>query len=75
MCELAPQRIGRNEVDERPLAVDLDDRNQLSIARLQLGIPVDRHLLELELELVAGSQDGLASALAEMTPSRPVEPN
>ena len=75
MCELAPQRIGRNEVDERPLAVDLDDRNQLAIARLELGVPVDRHLLELEPELVAGSQNGLASALAEMTPSRAVEPD
>ena len=73
MCELSPQRIGRNEVDERALAVDLDDRDQLAIARLELGIPVDRHLLELEPELVAGSQDGLASALAEMAASRPVE--
>ena len=75
MCELAPQRIRRNEVDERPLAVDLDDGNQLSIARLEIRIPVDRHLLELEPELVTGGQDGLASALAEMTPSRPVEPD
>jgi len=74
LCELAPQRIGRHEVDERPLAVDLDDGNQLAKARLELGVPVDRHLLELEPELVAGSQDGLASALAEMTPSRAVEP-
>jgi hypothetical protein len=75
LCELAPQRVGRNEVDERPRSVDLDDGNQLAIARLELGIPVDRHLLELEPELVAGSQDGLASALAEMAARRPVEPN
>ena len=74
MCELPPQRIGRYEVDERPLSVDLDDGNQLAKARLELGVPVDRHLLELEPELVAGSQNGLASALAEMTARRPVEP-
>ena len=74
MCELPPQRIGRYEVDERPLSVDLDDGNQLAKARLELGVPVDRHLLELEPELVAGGQDGLASALAEMTARRPVEP-
>ena len=75
MCELPAQRIRGNEVDERPPSVDLDDGNQLAKARLELGVPVDRHLLELEPELVAGSQNGLASPLAEMTPSRAVEPN
>ena len=74
MCELPPQRIGRNEVDERPLSVDLDDGDQLAKARLELGVSVDRHLLELEPELVAGCQNGLASALAEMTPRGAVEP-
>jgi hypothetical protein len=74
LCELPPQRIGRYEVDERPLAVDLDDRNQLAKARLELGVPVDCHLLELEPELVAGGQNSLTSPLAEMAPRRAVEP-
>jgi hypothetical protein len=75
LCELPSQRIGRYEVDERPLAVDLDDRNQLAKARLELGVPVDCHLLELEPELVAGGQNGLTSPLAEMAPRRAVEPD
>ena len=75
MCELPPQRVGRHEVDERPPSVDLDDGNQLAVTRLELGIPVDSHFLELEPELVAGSEDGLASALAEMAPRGPVKPN
>jgi hypothetical protein len=32
--------------------VDLDDRDQLPIARFQPGIAVDRNLVELEAELV-----------------------
>ena len=75
MCELPPQRIGRHEVDECPLSVDLEDGNQFPVTGLELGVPVDRHLLELESELVTGSQDGLSSALAEVAPSRAVEPN
>jgi hypothetical protein len=53
LCELSPQRIGRHEVDERLLAVDLDDRDQLAEASLELSVTVDRNLLQLEAELVA----------------------
>ena len=42
MCEPPPHRIGWHEVDERLLAVDLDDREQLAVARLELGVAVDR---------------------------------
>ena len=37
-------------VGEDPFAVDLDDRDQFAVARLQLGRAVDRDLLELELQ-------------------------
>ena len=75
MCELPAQRVEWDEVDERPLPVDLDDRDQLAIPLLQLGIPVDRDLLELEPELLPRRQDRLASLLAEMATRRAVEPD
>ena len=40
-------------VREAPRAVDLDDGNPLAVLRLELGIAVDRHLAQLEAELVA----------------------
>jgi hypothetical protein len=55
------------------LTVDLDDRDQLAIPRLQLGIPVDRDLLQLETELVARSDDRLAGLLAQMAPRGAVQ--
>jgi hypothetical protein len=75
LCELAPKRLRRDEVDERPLAVDLDDRNQLAITRFELGIAVDRDLLQLEAELVAKRRDRLARAFAEVAALRTVEPD
>ena len=73
MCEPAAQCIRRHEVDERLLAVDLDDREQLAVASLQLGVAVDQDLLELEAELVPERDDGLARTLAEVAPLRAVE--
>jgi len=75
LCELPAQRVEWDEVDERRLPVDLDDRDQLAIPLLQLGIPVDRDLLELEPELLPRRQDRLASLLAEMATRRAVEPD
>jgi hypothetical protein len=75
LCELPTQRVGRDEVDEGLLTVDLDDRDQLAIPRLQLGIPVDRDLLQLETELVARSDDRLARLLAQMAPRGAVQPD
>ena len=74
MCELAPQGVRRNEVDERLHAVDLDDRNQLAVPLLELRIAVDQNLLELEPELVTQRDDGLASPLAEVAPLGAVQP-
>jgi hypothetical protein len=49
--ELAPERRLVHVVDEGSLAVDLDDRQPLAVARLQVGIPVDGDLLVVEPEL------------------------
>jgi hypothetical protein len=75
LCELAAQRVGRNEVDERLLAVDLHDRDQLAVARLELRISVDRDLLQLEAELVARGDDRFPSALAQVAPGSAIEPD
>ena len=72
-ASLAPQCIGWHEVDERLLAVDLDDRKQLAVARLELGVAVDRDLLELEAELVPQRRDGRPRTLAEVAALRAVE--
>ena len=75
MCEPAPHCIGWHEVDERLLAVDLDDREQLAVPSLELGVAVDQDLLELEAELVPERRDGLARTRAEVAPLRAVEPD
>jgi hypothetical protein len=75
LCELPPQRVGRNEVDERLLAVDLDDGDQLPVARLELRITVDRHFFELEPDLLAERRDSLPRALAEVAARGRVEAN
>ncbi len=75
MCEPAPHCIGWYEVDERLLAVDLDDREQLAVPSLELGVAVDQDLLELEAELVPERRDGLSRTLAKVTRLRAVEPD
>jgi hypothetical protein len=62
-----------HEVREHTLAVDLDDRKLLPIARLELGVAADVHDLELEVDLPAESLYDLERALAEMTAARAVE--
>jgi len=75
LCELPAQRVRLDEVHESLLPVDLDDRDQLPVARLELGIAVDRDLLQLESQLVARSENGLASPLAEVAPGGAVQPD
>jgi hypothetical protein len=48
------------------LAVDLDDRNQLAVASLELRVAVDRHLLGIEPELLTESSERRPRPLAEM---------
>jgi hypothetical protein len=56
LCEPAPHCIRWHEVDERLLAVDLDDREQFAVPSLELGVAVDQDLLELEAELVPSAE-------------------
>jgi len=72
LCEPAAQGIRLHEVDECLLAVDLDDRKQLAVPGLEVGVAVDQHLLELEAELVTKRRDGLPRTLAEVAAGRAV---
>jgi len=60
-------------VDEAPPSVDLDDRDPLPVRGLELGVAVDRDLLELEAELLARSRDDPARRRAEVAAGRGVE--
>jgi hypothetical protein len=60
-------------VDEAPPAVDLHDRDPLTVGRLQLGIAVDRHLPQLEAELVARRGDDAPSRRAQVAARRGIE--
>jgi hypothetical protein len=53
LCELPAECVGRDEVRECLLPVDLDDRDQLPIPRLQVGVAADIDLLELEDEFLS----------------------
>jgi hypothetical protein len=64
--ELATQRSLVDEVHERALPVDLDHRKPLAVARFELGIAADVHLLELEAELAPKALDRFARTRAEM---------
>jgi hypothetical protein len=57
-------------VDETPSAVDLDDGDPLPVRGLELRVAVDRHLPQLEAELVARRGDDPAGRLAEVTARR-----
>jgi hypothetical protein len=75
LCEPPPHCIRWHEVDERLLPVDLNDREQLPVSSLELGVAVDQDLVELEAELVPKRGDSLARTLAEVAPLRTVEPD
>jgi hypothetical protein len=61
----AAQRVGVHEVREDELAVDLDRREQLAVARLELGPSANVDELELEAELVAQLRNDLERRRAE----------
>src|SRR3954469_12427174 len=69
----APKRFRLYVVRAHALAVDLHHRDQLPVLRLQLGVVVDRHWLELEPELDAKLAQLLLGSLAKMTAGRLVE--
>jgi len=66
------ERIRLHEPRERLLAVDLDDRQQLPVARLELGVAVDLDHLERERQLRPDGLDDLERRLAEVA-ARPDE--
>jgi hypothetical protein len=70
LCDLPAERIGLDEVRERALAVDLDDRKPLAVAGLELRIAADVDLLELERMPRAHGLEHAASTLAEVTAGR-----
>ena len=65
----APQRLARDAVDERPLAVDLDNRQPLAVLRLERGIARDVHLLVRDALVV----EHRARLLAEVAAVRGVD--
>src|SRR6187397_3623468 len=64
-AEPVAQRVGIDEVRERLLAVDLDDRQEGAVPRLELGVARDVDELEVEAELVACLRHDLERAGAE----------
>ena len=70
MCgrQTAPKRVLVDVVREQPFAVELDHRQPLAVALLQLGVAVDRDLLELEPELPAKRPQLRERPLAEVAP-------
>ena len=73
LCDLPAQRIGLDEVCERPLAVDLHDRKPLAVAGLELRVAADVDLLELEPQLVPRRVDDPARRGAQVAPLGVVE--
>jgi hypothetical protein len=65
--QLPPEGLGLDVVRADALAVELDDRDQLPVAALELWVAVDRHLLELEPELLLQRAQLRVGPLAEMT--------
>ena len=66
---LPTERRRVDEVDELLLPVDLDDGDQLAVARLELRVAVDRDLLELEAKSRAPRRR--PRAFAEVAPFAP----
>ena len=62
-----------DEVGERLRPVDLDDGDPRAVAGLELGIAVDRDLLEVERHLVVHGPDDRARGVAEVASRGTVE--
>jgi hypothetical protein len=70
LCELAPEGVRVDEVDERTLAADLDDRQPLPVALLELRHAGDVDLLELEPELLPERRQRGPCPVAEVAAGR-----
>ena len=64
--QLPPERLRLHVVGADTLAVDLDDRDQLAVAGLELRVAVDRYLDQLEPQFRAKLGELRAGPLAEM---------
>ena len=64
-----------HEVREGLYAVDLDDRNPLAVAPLELRVSGDVYLLERELDIGAYAVDGAERRFAEVAAGRVVDPD
>jgi len=73
LCNRATQGVRVDVVDEAPPSVDLDNRDPLPVRGLELGVAVDRDLLELEAELLARGSDDAARRRAEVAAGRGIE--
>jgi hypothetical protein len=71
--EPAPERLGVHEVRERELAIDLDGRQELPVARLELGPAADVDELEVDPELLADLLDDFERPGAEAAVRRVVD--
>ena len=70
MCNRFTQRVGVYVVDEAPPAVDLHHRDPLAVGGFELGVAVDRHLPQLEADLLPGRRDDAPSRLAQVAAGR-----
>ena len=71
--EPAAEAFRLDVIDERALAVDLDDRDQFAIAGLQVVVAGDVDFAQLEVELLAQLGELRPRALAQMAPLRAVQ--
>jgi hypothetical protein len=69
-ADLAAERRRVDVVDKGALAVDLDDRQPFTVARLELRVAADVDLFQLERHFRADAFDDRARQLAEMTALR-----
>ena len=67
------KRVGRDVVDERALAVDLDHGEPLPVARLELSIARDVDLVERERHLGPHLVEDRPRPLAQVAPGGCVE--
>jgi len=66
LCNRTPERFRVHVVDEAPPAVDLHHRDPFAVCGLELGVAVDRHLAQLEAELLVRGRDDALGRLAKV---------
>jgi hypothetical protein len=71
LCHTPAEGSRVHVVDERPLVVDLHDRQPLAVPALELGVAVDLDLLEAVLPELGGQRR--ARPLAEVAAAPAVE--